>query len=103
MNISTIIDGLGLLIYVGWVVMLPFDKRRVRAGWAKIALFVAGGLGISMCVINLMQDLHWIDESYIQTYRVAFRVILFLLFVLLLLLLLSGQHKGAKQDEKPVA
>jgi hypothetical protein len=103
MNTSTIIDSLVVLIFIGWVLVFPLQKSRVRARWAKAAFIIAGLLGIAMGVLNVLLDIHWFDRSYVHTVHVVLRFIDGLLLGFIFSLILSGQFRGTKRDENHVA
>jgi hypothetical protein len=79
---------------------MPFDKKRIRVGWAKLAFGIIAVIGIVRGVIELAWDLGWFTlggdagrrlDDYL--YMVS-GVILGFLFSLIL----SGQLTGKKRD-----
>ena len=79
---------------------VPFDKKRVRADWAKMAFGIIAVIGIARELIELAWDFGWFTlgseagrrlDDYL--YMVS-GVILGFLFSLVL----SGQLSGTKRD-----
>ncbi len=93
-NDCIIIAGCAILGFV------PFDRKRIRAGWAKIAFGILSVIGILHGVVRLAWDLGWFTlggdagrrlDEYL--YMVS-GVVLGFLFSLIL----SGQASGKKRD-----
>ncbi len=67
MNTHIIVDWIfivGFAFFIG----IPFDKKRIRASWAKL-VFVAGGIiGVADGAVRLTLDMRWFvlasDASY---------------------------------------
>jgi hypothetical protein len=99
MNSSIIVD---CIIIAGCAILgfVPFDKKRIRTGWAKMAFGIIAIIGIARGVVELAWDLGWFTlgseasrrlDDYL--YMVS-GVILGFLFSLIL----SGQLSGTKRD-----
>lgn len=92
-NDCIIIAGCAILGFV------PFDKKRVRAGWSRLAFGIIGVVGVSHGVVRLAWDLGWFALGTVASRRLedylcmVSGVILGLLFSLIL----SGQLTGKKQ------
>jgi hypothetical protein len=99
MNSGIIVD---CIIIAGSAILgfVPFDKKRIRLGWAKSAFGIIAVIGIAVGVVRLAWDLGWFIvgseagrrlDDYL--YMVS-GVILGFLFSLIL----SGQLSGTKRD-----
>jgi len=58
MNINIVIDCIfigGFLFYA----FVPFDKKRIRARWAKAVFLVSAVIGIAKGVVGLAWDMGW--------------------------------------------
>ncbi|HTA95414.1 MAG TPA: hypothetical protein VK769_04750 [Verrucomicrobiae bacterium] len=95
-NDCIIIAGCAILGFV------PFDKKRIRVGWAKLAFGIISIIGIAHGAVRLAWDLSWFTLGSESSRRLddylymVSGVILGFLFSLIL----SGQLTGTKRDEK---
>lgn len=99
MNSNIIVD---CVIIAGCAIwgFVPFDKKRIRVGWAKLAFGIIAITGIARGVVELAWDLGWFTlgseagrrlDDYL--YMVS-GVILGFLFSLILSGQLSGKKRG---------
>ena len=99
MNSSIIVD---CIIIAGCAILgfVPFDKKRIRAGWAKLAFGIISVIGIAHGVVRLAWDLGWFTLGSTASHRLDATqyqvggVILGFLFSSIL----SGQLTGKKRD-----
>ncbi len=99
MNPRIVID---FIIIAGCAILgfAPFDKKRIRARWAKLAFGIIAVIGIAKGVVMLARDLSWFTLGSeagrlldATLYEVG-GVILGFLFSLIL----SGELTGTKRD-----
>ena len=99
MNSSIVIDFI-IIAGCAFFGFVPFDKKRIRTGWAKKVFGIIAIIGIARGIVELAWDLGWFTlgsevghrlDDYL--YMVS-GVILGLLFSLIL----SGQLSGTKRD-----
>jgi hypothetical protein len=94
MNSWVILDCIQI---IGFAILFfaPFDKRRVRAGWAKTIFILGSVIGIGKGIVGLAWDLGWLSLSS-QEIRI-YDAIGGLLLGFLFSLFFSGQLGGKKQ------
>jgi len=99
MDSSIIVD---CIIIAGCAIsgFVPFDKRRIRVRWAKLAFGIIAVIGIAVGVMRLAWDLGWFTLC-----SASGRLLDYFLYVgngvilcFLFLLILSGQLSGTKRD-----
>jgi hypothetical protein len=86
------------LCFFGFV---PFDKKRIRAGWAKAAFVIIAVIGIARGVVSLAWDLGWFALGSVSSSRLdafLYHFVDGLLLGFILSLILSGQLSGTKRD-----
>jgi len=99
MNSGIIVDSI-IIIGCAALGFVPFDKKRVRAGWGKLTFGIIALIGIVHGAVRLAWDLGWFKVGTVGSYRldaVLYQVggiILGFLFSLIL----SGQLTGTKRD-----
>jgi type III secretory pathway component EscT len=103
MNLSAIYDVFVSLVFIGWILVLPFQKKRERARWAKLAIVISGLLGITDGVLSLLVDVHWFDRSSLHGIYVMRHVIEGLMLGFMFSLILAGQMLGSKREKDHVA
>jgi hypothetical protein len=97
MHTITIIDCI-LIVGFGCLVFIPFDKKRVRARWAKSVFVICAILGIAKGVVGLVWDTEWFvlgNEAGRRHFYLSG-----LLLGFLFSLILSGQLKGTEVEAK---
>ena len=82
--------------YYGFV---PFDKKRMRAGWAKLVFLISAFIGVAKGAIGLAWDMGWFALDVKANWLL--NSLLYgdsgLLLGLILALILSGQLSGTKR------
>ena len=97
---SGIINDCIIIAACAIIGFFPFDKKRIRSGWAKVAFGIISVIGISHGIVRLAWDLGWFTLSSEAGRRLddylymVSGVILGFLFSLIL----SGQLTGTKRD-----
>jgi hypothetical protein len=68
MNSGIIVD---CIIITGCATLgfVPFDKKRVRAGWAKLTYGIIAVLGIAHGAVRLAWDFGWFTLGTVGSYR----------------------------------
>jgi hypothetical protein len=77
--------------------LLPFDKKRIRACWAKVVFVISAFIGIAKGVIGLGSDLGWVTVGAKANWFLLYGAS-GLLLGLILSLILSGQLRGSKRE-----
>jgi len=99
MNSGIVID---FVFIVGCAILAfaPFDKKRIRAGWAKLAFGIIAVIGIARGVVGLAWDLGWFTLGGEAGRRLDGGVYMVegVILGFLLSLFLSGQVSGTKRD-----
>ena len=99
MNFGIAID---CIIIAGCAILgfVPFDKKRIRVGWAKLAFGIISVIGVARGAIELAWDLGWFTLG-----NAAGRLLDYFLYMasgvilgFLFSLILSGQLSGTKRD-----
>jgi hypothetical protein len=99
MNMSIVIDCI-IIAGCAYLAFIPFDKKRIRARWAKLAFAICAVSGIARGVIGLAWDSNWIrlgndaGRLFDDYLYMGSGVILGFIFSLIL----SGQLRGSKRD-----
>jgi hypothetical protein len=100
MNSGIVID---CIFIVGCAILgfAPFDKKRIRAGWAKLTFGIIAVIGFAKGVVCLAWDLHWFALGSAASSRLdafLYHFVDGLLLGFILSLILSGQLSGTKRD-----
>jgi hypothetical protein len=84
------------------LVFVPLDKKRIRVRWANYIFVATGLIGITVHVLQLMLEMHWLVLANHADYRVWLQIRFFngLLLGFLLTLTFSGQLLGIKRQEQ---
>jgi len=94
MNVSLILDCVQI---IGFAILFfaPFDKKRIRAKWAKTVFILGSVIGIGRGVVGLSWDFGWLSlgSREMRDYDVIGGLLLGFLFSLIF----SGQLSGKKQ------
>jgi hypothetical protein len=99
MNSGIVIDCI-IIACCAILGFVPFDKKRIRAGWAKSAFGIIAVIGIAKGGVRLAWDLGWFTLGGKASHRLdsglymVGGVILGFLFSLIF----SGQLSGKKRD-----
>jgi hypothetical protein len=100
-NVDIVID---CIFIVGCAALgfAPFEKKRIRTGWAKLVFGIIAVIGVAKGVVCLAWDLRWFavgsTSRSIILDRFLYNFLDGLLLGLILALILSGQLKGAKRN-----
>jgi hypothetical protein len=99
MNTNIIIQAIGIVGFILFIIF-PFDKRRIRAQWAKFVFVISGLLGIIMLAVYMMLDTRCLVIHNQTTYKIVHMelaqtggIILGFIFSLIF----SGQLTGTKR------
>jgi hypothetical protein len=99
MNSGIVVD---CIIIAGCAILgfVPFDKKRIRVGWAKSALGIIAVIGIVVGVVRLAWDLGWFTVSSEAGRRLDdyLYMVSGIILGFLFSLILSGQLSGTKRD-----
>jgi hypothetical protein len=100
MNNQIIVDLAFVIGGVCWI-FIPFERKRVRAQWAKAVFVSMGILGFVKGITCLFLDAHWSDFSEVN-HNLIDNVIRFMyngfFLGVVLSLILSGQFRGVKKQ-----
>lgn len=99
MNIAIFIDCSIIAAGVLWG-LTPFDKKRVRAGWAKLAFGIMAVIWIAAGVVRLAWNLNYfqVGPDAFDRVNTCLYTANGMIFGFLISLILSGQFTGAKRD-----
>jgi hypothetical protein len=97
---SNIIDNCIIIACCAILGFVPFDKKRTRAGWAKLAFGIIAIIGIAKGVVRLAWDLGWFTLSGEASRRLdgGLYMVSGVILGFLFSLILSGQLTGKKRD-----
>jgi hypothetical protein len=99
MNSGVVID---CLIIAGFAFFgfLPFDKKRIRVGWAKFVFGIISVTGITDGVVRLAWDLGWfaLGSNASSRFNGYLYMVGGVILGLIFSLILSGQLTGTKRD-----
>ncbi|HZF01908.1 MAG TPA: hypothetical protein VE344_08440 [Methylomirabilota bacterium] len=99
MNSGIIID---CIIIIGCAILgfVPFDKKRIRVSWAKLAFGIIAIIGIADGTVRLAWDLSWFTLGSEASRRLdgSLYMVSGVILGFLFSLILSGQLTGKKQS-----
>jgi hypothetical protein len=99
MNTLIVFDSIKTICCV-ILIFVPFDRKRVRARWAKLVFFICGIVGTGRGVFCLAWDLGWFSLGREINHRLDVLLYHFvdgLILGFLLSLIFSGQLTGIKR------
>jgi hypothetical protein len=103
MNTEIVIDCI-YIIGFSILAFAPFDKKRIRAPWAKLVFAISSIIGITKGVVGLMWEMSWFTLGKEASYRLdsLFHMVGGLLLGFLFSLIFSGQLSGVKRVEQEI-
>jgi hypothetical protein len=98
MNTHVVLDCIFIVGFATYA-FIPFDKKRLRARWAKVVFIVSAVIGIARGMVGLAWDLNWFvlgseASRWLDSYLY---MVGGLLLGFIFSLIFSGQLVGAKR------